>query len=51
MIVLIAYNKLCRTIAIYKEFNFVSYADDFTIVIQISKRTITANINSLLLTF
>jgi len=41
------HNKLCRTIAIHKEFNFFSYADDFTIVRQISKRTMNANINAL----
>ncbi|XP_070853709.1 uncharacterized protein [Drosophila suzukii] len=39
MIVLIAYNKLCRTIAIYKEFNFVSYADDFTIVLEVEENS------------
>jgi len=44
---LIAYNKLCRTIAIHKEFNFFSFAGDFIIVGQISKRTMIANINAL----
>jgi len=41
------YNKLCRTIAFHKEFNYFSYADDFTIVTQISKRSMNANINAL----
>lgn len=38
MLFLIAYNKLCKIISLHKQIDFCSYADDFNLIIQHSKK-------------